>query len=91
MSKSNPFSEKSKVLTTINKKGLIQHAKNFSNQYCISKGADFNLNDFETKAKEIARHGLDALIDLGGWMDPVALSALSVKPAKKLYKWVLMP
>jgi predicted O-linked N-acetylglucosamine transferase (SPINDLY family) len=42
----------------------------------------------EQLAKEIARHGLDVLIDLGGWMDPVALSALSVKPAKKLYKWV---
>jgi predicted O-linked N-acetylglucosamine transferase (SPINDLY family) len=42
----------------------------------------------EQLAKEIARHGLDALIDLGGWMDPVALSALSVKPAKKLFKWV---
>jgi PPK2 family polyphosphate:nucleotide phosphotransferase len=73
MSKSNPFSEKSKVLTTINKKGLIQHAKNFSNQYCISKGADFNLNDFETKAtfnlgsegkslvKETLQMGVDAL------------------------------
>lgn len=42
----------------------------------------------EQLAKEIARHQLDALIDLGGWMDPVALSALSAKPAKKLYKWV---
>ena len=42
----------------------------------------------EQLAKEIARHHLDALIDLGGWMDPVALSALSTKPAKKLYKWV---
>jgi predicted O-linked N-acetylglucosamine transferase (SPINDLY family) len=42
----------------------------------------------EQLAKEIARHNLDALIDLGGWMDPVALSALSTKPAKKLYKWV---
>ena len=42
----------------------------------------------EQLAKEIARHNLDALIDLGGWMDPVALSALSAKPAKKLYKWV---
>ncbi len=42
----------------------------------------------EQLAKEIARHKLDALIDLGGWMDPVALSALSTKPAKKLFKWV---
>ncbi len=42
----------------------------------------------EQLAQEISRHNLDALIDLGGWMDPVALSALSAKPAKKLYKWV---
>ena len=33
-------------------------------------------------------HELDVLMDLGGWMDPVGLHALSVKPAKKLFKWV---
>lgn len=31
---------------------------------------------------------LDVLYDLGGWMDPVGLKALSVKPAKKMFKWV---
>jgi hypothetical protein len=31
---------------------------------------------------------IDVLIDLGGWMDPVALRALSSRPAKKMYKWV---
>lgn len=42
----------------------------------------------EALARMLASHQLDALIDLGGWMDPVALSALSAKPARKLYKWV---
>ena len=31
---------------------------------------------------------LDVLYDLGGWMDPVGLKALSVKPAKQMFKWV---
>lgn len=31
---------------------------------------------------------LDVLYDLGGWMDAVALKALSAKPARKMYKWV---
>jgi len=31
---------------------------------------------------------LDVLYDLGGWMDPVALKALSIKPAPQMYKWV---
>lgn len=42
----------------------------------------------EVLAHTLARHQLDVLIDLGGWMDPVVLSALSAKPARKLYKWV---
>ena len=35
-------------------------------------------------------HGanLDVLYDLGGWMDPVGLQALSVKPARQMFKWV---
>lgn len=65
--------EKSKVLSTLNKKELIQHAKNFSNQYCIGNGDNFILNDFETKAsfnlgsegkslvKETLQMGVDAL------------------------------
>jgi len=39
-------------------------------------------------AATLGRHDLDSLIDLGGWMDPVALLALSAKPARKQYKWV---
>lgn len=31
---------------------------------------------------------LDVLYDLGGWMDPIGLQALSVKPARRQYKWV---
>lgn len=31
---------------------------------------------------------LDVLYDLGGWMDPVALKALSVKPVPQMFKWV---
>lgn len=31
---------------------------------------------------------LDVLYDLGGWMDPVGLRALSVKPAPQMFKWV---
>jgi protein O-GlcNAc transferase len=44
--------------------------------------------DSEKLAAFIARQNLDVLIDMGGWMDPVGLSALSSKPAKRLYKWV---
>jgi PPK2 family polyphosphate:nucleotide phosphotransferase len=70
---SKNLEEKSQVLSTLNKKELIQHAKNFSNQYCIGKGDNFNLNDFETKAsfnlgsegkslvKETLQMGVDAL------------------------------
>jgi predicted O-linked N-acetylglucosamine transferase (SPINDLY family) len=31
---------------------------------------------------------LDVLYDLGGWMDPVGLKALSIKPAPQMFKWV---
>lgn len=44
--------------------------------------------DSEKLAAFIARQNLDALIDMGGWMDPAGLSAISSKPAKRLYKWV---
>lgn len=35
-------------------------------------------------------HGeeIDELYDLGGWMDPIGLQALSAKPAIRQYKWV---
>lgn len=36
----------------------------------------------------LRQHDLDVLIDLGGWMDPLGLKAISTKPAKKMYKWV---
>jgi len=39
-------------------------------------------------ANQIKQQEIDIFYDLGGWMDPVGLSALSVKPAKKQYKWV---
>jgi len=37
---------------------------------------------------ELRRHALDALIDMGGWMDRIALQALAGKPARRMYKWV---
>lgn len=36
----------------------------------------------------IRQHALDVLVDLGGWMDPIALMAISSKPARRMYKWV---
>ncbi|AGX88501.1 O-linked N-acetylglucosamine transferase-like protein [Candidatus Symbiobacter mobilis] len=39
-------------------------------------------------AKELERQNLDALIDLGGWMDPAALHALASKPVRRMLKWV---
>lgn len=42
----------------------------------------------ESLATELRQQDLDVLVDLGGWMDPVALKALASKPAKRMYKWV---
>ena len=42
----------------------------------------------ETLANSIKKQSVDVLFDLGGWSDPIGLKALSVKPAKKMYKWV---
>ena len=39
-------------------------------------------------AQRIHQADLDVLYDLGGWMDAVALQALSCKPARKQFKWV---
>jgi predicted O-linked N-acetylglucosamine transferase (SPINDLY family) len=39
-------------------------------------------------AQRIHHADIDVLYDLGGWMDPVALKALSSKPARAMYKWV---
>ena len=48
--KSNHFVENSSELVNLTKKELIHHAENFSNQYRIGNGANFKLNDYETKA-----------------------------------------
>lgn len=42
----------------------------------------------EALANAIYAQNLDALFELGGWMDPIALKALSAKPAPRMYKWV---
>ena len=39
-------------------------------------------------AHAIANEQIDVLYDLGGWMDPIGLQALSLKPAHMQYKWV---
>jgi predicted O-linked N-acetylglucosamine transferase (SPINDLY family) len=49
---------------------------------------DVSLCTAEELAGVLKAHHLDVLVDLGGWMDPVGLHALSVKPAKKMFKWV---
>lgn len=36
----------------------------------------------------LRQHPVDVLIDLCGWMDPVALQALSTRPAPRQYTWV---
>lgn len=49
---------------------------------------DVSLSTAEELAVVLKSNHLDVLVDLGGWMDPVGLHALSVKPAKKMFKWV---
>ncbi len=73
MSKSNNFEETARELNNLSKKELIKKAKNFSKQYCVGKGDDFRLKDYETKAsfnlgpegkplvKETLQIGVDAL------------------------------
>lgn len=39
-------------------------------------------------AKTIFKNQVDILYDLGGWMDPVGLQALSLNPSPKQMKWV---
>jgi PPK2 family polyphosphate:nucleotide phosphotransferase len=55
MSKSNKkeseeVQEKLDNLNALSKKELIKKAKKFSKLYCVGKGEDFRLKDFETKA-----------------------------------------
>lgn len=39
-------------------------------------------------AQAIHDADIEVLYDLGGWMDPVGLQALSAKPARQQFKWV---
>jgi predicted O-linked N-acetylglucosamine transferase (SPINDLY family) len=39
-------------------------------------------------ARQIHHEEIDVLYDLSGWMDPLALRALSLKPARQQLKWV---
>lgn len=50
----------------------------------------FDVSDLTAEALDDAlrQHALDVLVDLGGWMDPIGLKAISTKPAKRMYKWV---
>jgi len=41
-----------------------------------------------TLAQTIADLQIDVLYDLGGWMDPIGLQALSLCPAPQQFKWV---
>ena len=49
---------------------------------------DVSLCTAEQLARVLVSHDLDVLVDMGGWMDPVGLQALSIKPARKMFKWV---
>lgn len=50
----------------------------------------FDVANFAAEALDsfIRLQHIDVLLDLGGWMDPIALKAISTKPAKRMYKWV---
>lgn len=50
----------------------------------------FDVPDLTAEALDdfVRQHALDVLLDLGGWMDPIGLKAISTKPAKRMYKWV---
>ena len=39
-------------------------------------------------AQQIADAEIDIVFDLGGWADVIGLTALSAKPAARMYKWV---
>lgn len=68
--------ETKQELGVLSKKDLINYAKSFSNQYCVSNVADFNLSDFETKAtfnldlneksliRETLQMGVDAVAEM---------------------------
>ena len=73
MTKSNNFEENARELNKLSKKELIKKAENFSKHYCVGKGDDFRLKNYETTAsfnlssegkslvKETLQIGVDAL------------------------------
>jgi PPK2 family polyphosphate:nucleotide phosphotransferase len=73
---SNDLEENIEELKKLSKKELLQHAKIFSKQYCVSNGEDFHLKDYETEAsfnlgpegkplvKKTLQKGVDALAAL---------------------------
>lgn len=60
-----------------------QHFKTLSSEW-----HDVQEIDAEQLAARLYGAQLDVLYDLGGWMDPVGLKALSIKPAPQMFKWV---
>lgn len=67
------------------------HAKDWATQAFLelsSEWLDVQHLSAYLLAQRIHSADLDVLYDLGGWMDAVALQALSSKPARKLFKWV---
>jgi predicted O-linked N-acetylglucosamine transferase (SPINDLY family) len=67
------------------------HQSDFASQEFKSLASEW-IDVAHWSAPDLARRihdaDLDVLYDLGGWMDPIALQALSVKPARKQFKWV---
>jgi len=57
-------------------------------QALASEWVDVQHQGGATLAKTILESDIDVLYDLGGWMDPVGLQALSLRPARVQYKWV---
>ena len=53
-----------------------------------SEWHDVQEMDATRLAQALQDADLDVLYDLGGWMDPVGLKALSIKPARHMFKWV---
>jgi tetratricopeptide (TPR) repeat protein len=57
-------------------------------KYLSCEWFDVQEIDAEQLAAKLFDAQLDVLYDLGGWMDPVGLKALSVKPVPQMFKWV---
>jgi len=53
-----------------------------------SEWLDVQHMNAEDLARTLHKADLDVLYDLGGWMDPIGLKALSAKPARQMFKWV---